>query len=247
MFNWFKKKIELKNENCIMSSVCERRGTKLGSEVVVPNDFECLIYCKNKYYQTLSPGKYKIEKSLFPKLFTNNKKKTSKRIKIVLHYVNKSNHKLEIIVKKIKYEIDFVIEDCIKFCTLMLLYNYKVDNDYVKSYLSEIFEELIKANHYNIGEIPQTALFDYGIKIIDLSNNNKKSSIFNSSANKTGDSQPRDTITPLDKENETNSINETISKEEPVSSNNIKCCPKCKYPIKFDTKYCLRCGHQLTD
>ena len=38
-----------------------------------------------------------------------------------------------------------------------------------------------------------------------------------------------------------------MAQTEPVSSNNIKCCPKCKYPIKFDTKYCLRCGHQLTD
>ena len=245
MFNWFKKKIELKNENSIMSSVCERRGTKLGSEVAVPNNFECLIYCKNKYYQTLSQGKYKIEKSLLPKLFANNKKKSSKRIKIVLHYVNKSNHKLEIIVKKIKYEIGFIIDDCIKFCTLMLLYNYKVDNDYVKSYLREIFEELIKSYHCNIGEIPQTALFDYGIKIIDLSNN-KKSSIFDNSVNKTSDSQPQDTITPLDKESETDSINDSI-KEEPVSDISIKCCPKCKYPVKFDTKYCLRCGHQLTD
>lgn len=244
MFNWFKKKIELKNENAIISSICERRGTKVDSEIIIPTNFEGLIYCRNKYYYTLSQGKHKFTPSLAPKLFAKRKKgKPQKRIKIVLHYINKDTQTIKISIKKQLYNIKFIIEDSVKFAELMLLYTYKPGHDYASQYLAEIFEDLMRENKFKINEIPQTSMLNYGIKIIEITSDSStklsKSIFDNTSDNKSEAITPPNIVEHTHEHEKDNII--------PASHETQNCCPKCKYPIKFATKYCLRCGYLIEE
>ncbi|MBO5910532.1 MAG: hypothetical protein J6Q15_03385, partial [Clostridia bacterium] len=95
MFNWFKSKVELKKETSIMSSFYTKKGLKLGSEISVPNNFQCLIFHNDKCYNTLESGKYKMDKKTFNDLIERQqRRKSNKYIKCVCHYVNLSPQKI---------------------------------------------------------------------------------------------------------------------------------------------------------
>ena len=65
MFSWFKRKVELKNENSIMASTYISSGVKVGSEIIVPSNFKCLIYNNGDYYYGLERGKHKVSNDKF--------------------------------------------------------------------------------------------------------------------------------------------------------------------------------------
>ena len=145
MFNWFKSKVELKKHTDIMSSTHIKKGLKIGSDIIVGNNFECLVFYKGKCFNTLTEGKYKLDKKTFPELINAQQKfkfKT-KYIKMVCHYINLLNQKLQLKFKKQQFEVDFNINDSFKFACLMLLHSYKVDNDYTLNMLNSMFYELL--------------------------------------------------------------------------------------------------------
>ena len=181
MFNWFKNKIELKNEDCIMTTMQDKKSFKIGSEIIVPDNFECLIYHKNKLFNTLNSGKYKLDKSTFSTLIDNQQtlKSKTKYIKFISHYVCMSKQELSFKFKKQKFTITFHIDNSSKFAELMLLYTYKVDNNYVYTYLVDIFKETLVYYQGKYAKITPNALCNYGISIDNLSPSGEKNSIFN--------------------------------------------------------------------
>ena len=257
MFNWFKKKIELKKDTDIMSSISNPNGLKLGSEIIVPDNFECLIFHKSKCYHTLTPGKYKIEQKIFPDLIISQQKSNSKLkyVKCVCHYINKSNQNLEIKFKKQKFEISFAINNSINFVELMLLYTYKVDNDYVLSTLKDIFHELLIYVKGDYKKINSATLNDYGITINNFSPIDKKETIFKSnSKNIDNIKNGIDTTTSNNMQEKNNKqLKQNLdikqsNKEDQANKNSnptLYTCPKCKNVAKFNTTYCLRCGYKI--
>jgi len=255
MFNWFKSRIELKNENNIMSSICNKKGLKLGSEISVPSNFECLIYNNCKFYFSLASGKHKATNDLFNQLLTRqqkNKHKT-KYIKCVCHYINKSTQSIKIRFKKQKYNVTFNITDLNKFAELMLLYTYKVDNDYVQTSLFEMFCELLQWHCGDYRQINQTSLKDYGLTIESFTpiSDSKKSSIFDIETNVADEKLSKnvsifDTTNTNDVQNQPQQTNETEQEPKATQSNsNPQTCPRCKNIAKFSTTYCLKCGYKL--
>ncbi len=265
MFNLFKSKIELKKDNVIMSSIYLKSGTKLGSEIVVPKNFEVLVFHKDKLFHTLSSGKYKFEKKDFNKLieYQQRKKPKLKHIKCVFHYINTTDQTLKIKFKKQYYIVTFNISNINNFVSLMLLHTYKVDNDYTINLLSEIFHELLTYNKGVYTNISSRPLNEYGINIISFLPENKKSSIFTMPISKNNNT---DNIKELENTNQNledvensdneiindtsinNTTNENTNTQETVENVNTdedKTCPNCKYISKFSTTYCLRCGNKL--
>lgn len=250
MFNLFKKKIELKNEKCIMSTFNNKKSFKIGSEIIVPDNFECLIYHKGKLYNTLTSGKYKLDKSTLPTLIDSQQgnKVKNKYIKFISHYISISKHELVVKFKKQKFAINFHVDNSSKFAELMLLYTYKVDNDYATSYLVDIFKELLIFHKSNYKSISTNSLSDYGIMIDSCVPINEKNSIFqNSTTNQATINNANINTTEISTANH-------ISQSQPVpnSTPNINQiefpkCPKCENLVKFKTTYCLRCGYKLSD
>ena len=266
MFNWFKSKVELKNEKWIMSSIDNKNGLKMGSEIVVPDNFQCLIYHKGKCFSSLTGGKYKLEKSTFEHLIKVQQKNKSKikRVKFVSHFISLSNQQLEFKYKGTKYLVNFIINNTASFANLMLLYSYKVDNSYVINYLAEIFEELLIYCNKEHNKITADALKEYGISIISFSASNDKVSIF--SLNSTAKIANTDlnivkskqsSTPPTHQHNDTNqeSINypaptSTSTKTQVETTTQLKSvdlpkCPKCGNITRFVTTYCLKCGHKF--
>lgn len=264
MFNWFKSKVELKNEKCIMSSTDHKRGLKIGSEIIVPNNFECLIYNKSKLFNTLTAGKHALESVTFEKLIKHQQKNKSKlrRLKFVAHFVSLSAQQIEFRHKRSKYIVSFTITKSVDFAELMLLYAYKVDNAYVSSYLAEIFEELLIDSGCNESKIDGDALKDYGISIQSFKSSNPKTSVLSTPILKNDDSQSNKNpaiehqsssstvsqkavvelspaVQESDKQVEQNSARTTTKPSGPPP------CPKCGNVCKFKTTYCLKCGHKL--
>jgi len=262
MFNWFKNKIELKDEKSIMSSTSNKKGVKIGSEIIVPNNFECLIYYHGKYFNTLTSGKHKLDKSKFESLINYQQKNKSKlkRVKFISHYISTSNQQVEFTFKKIKYTVNFIIEDNIKFAELMLLYAYKVDNSYTYEYTIEVFKELLMYHKYDCNQIKDSSLNDFGILIKSFTNDKQKASIFsnnsttNSSTNSNKKSIEKSNTTSHNSntEHDNNTSNNTSSNTSTETSSNqashnvnFPQCPKCGNVTKFATTYCLKCGYKL--
>lgn len=261
MFNWFKRKVELKDNKSIMSSVDNKKGLKIGSEISVPNNFECIIYSKNKFVTSLKNGKYKVDGTTFPSLINSQRNKRSKlkSIKFVAHYVSCSEHKIDIKIKKQKFTITFHIEDKIKFVELMLLYAYKVDNNYTVDYLSEVFYELLRHYNFDYKKVDLLHLKKYGIVITNISPSGNKSSIFNNEPFKdstncqatspipsnmsTDTSDNTSTNQPESVQASSQAVNTGTSNE--LAKNNLYICPKCGHSSKFSTTYCIRCGASL--
>ena len=271
MFNWFKSKIELKNSASIMCSSHNKKGLKLGSEIIVPSNFECLIFHKGKCFNTLSEGKYKMDKKTFAELieYQQRRKFKVKYIKCICHYVNISTQKLEIKFKKQKFIVDFVIAEPIKFANLALLYTCKVDDDYTLNILNDVFYELLTHVKGDYKQINQSSLNDYGINIASFAPQGTKASIFNTSSTQNdknadnisaSNAQTETAETSLEQQN--SDINKTSlhesdldttakEKTSPEASSTPKpqqtfpACPKCNNVAKFNTTYCLRCGHKL--
>jgi hypothetical protein len=261
MFNWFKSKVELKKDTSIMSSFHNKKGLKIGSEIVVPNNFECLIFHKGKCYNTLKSGKYKMDNTLFKDLIEHQKQKSKKKyVKCVCHYINLSSQKFELKFKKQIYVIEFKIDNPSIFTPLALLYTYKVDNEYILNTLNDIFYELLLHHKGDYKQIKNDSLKDYGIKITTFIPNNNNKSIFNNE----NDTKSNNTSSILcnnnssSQEQETNEIQETSSTKTKIEtsqqdtkstpSNNqptLPTCPKCNNIAKFNTTYCLRCGYKL--
>lgn len=183
MFNWFKTKVELKNNKSIMSSFHNRKGIKLGSEIIIPQDFEGLIFYKEKHYNTLSCGKYKMDKSTFPEIIEKQQKAKSKLkyVKCVCHYISISSQKIEIRYKKQNFTIEFKISNPLSFTNLALLYTYKVDDDYIFTTLYDVFKELLIYVKGDYKQIKSSSLEKFGISIISFLPSNQKLSIFNTS------------------------------------------------------------------
>ena len=257
MFNWFKSKVTLKNENCIINSVSNLKGVKLGTEITVPNNFKCLIYYNCKYYLLLDSGEHKIDDVNFAPIINHQKntKHKLKRVKFISHFVNMALQKIEFKLKNQKYIVEFCIDEPLKFTELMTLYSFKIDNDYAYTYLVEIFSEVLLFNNKDCKQITANALSDYGITIKNFSADGKKVSILTS--NKTVNEQKSNTktiIEPNDEliiskqetktDNTNNNDGSNISKAEDIVASLPK-CPKCSCPLKFKTTYCIKCGFKL--
>ncbi len=271
MFNLFKSKIELKNTNNIMSSFYTSRGIKLGSEILVHDNFQGLVFNKGKLYKTLDSGKYKMDKDTFATLIDNQKTKKAKikHIKCVIHYINTTPQTIEIKLKKQKISIEFVISSAIKFAEFILLYEYKVDNNYVFNTLYDTFKELLHYFKGDINQISKDQLSPYGITINNIDSANGKISIFNSNSSnvsnssyniiqnngQTSDDNNTNNATSNNFESnlkppETEIQNPPNIEVEPVNqssnqSSNTYTCPNCNHTARFSTTYCLRCGFKL--
>lgn len=273
MFNWFKSKIELKNEDSIMSSFYNPKGVKIGSEITVPQNFEGLIFNNGKHYMSLSSGKYKMDKDTFADLIKHQQKQKSKlkHIKFVCHYITTCKKQMEISFKKSKFLVEFHINNTITFANFLLLYNYKVDDDYVYHTLYDVFVELLlfKLGDYN--KIEKDDLNAYGITINSFSPLNKKVSIFSNktsndnnlenkpslvdNVNSSNNQQPNNTTniaTPSAVSPQNNPIDTALhdNKQQNISTPTqvapqFPVCPKCNHSAKFNTTYCLRCGYKL--
>ena len=257
MFNWFRKKIELKNNNAIANSIDYKHGIKLGSEISVPCEFECLIFSKGKYFTTLKDGKYKIDDKVLPKLIKAQQKnaKKPKAVKLVAHYISTRNHELQIIAKKQKYKIDFCIKSNLKFTELILTFNYKIDDTYVLNYLQEIFHELLLFNKFNCDKITNTALESYGIYINEFKPLNTKKSMFSSKNNAVIEETSLPVMPVLGQSSNTkDEIEQSVEQkqsEPPTPSTTpqakLYTCPNCGQATKFKTTYCIKCGTPLSD
>ena len=271
MFNLFKSKIELKNTNTIMSSFYISKGLKIGSEFIVPSNFEGLIFHRGKHYITFQSGKYKVDKENFADLFERQQKSKSKlkHIKCVCHYINTSPQKLEIRYKKQKFIVEFVIENPITFADFMLLYAYKVTNIYTQETLNDMFIELLIYNKGDHRQIKNNSLANFGITINSFAPLNNKVSIFNKNSTKQENKVLVNDINTLDsisdslqndnnKQNDQNEniINKNTSAQEDDMKNvnnlsqinqqsTFPACPKCNNIAKFNTTYCLKCGYKL--
>lgn len=264
MFNWFRKKIELKNDKSIMASVYQKGGVKIGSEIIVPGNYECLIYHNSKYYTTLTCGTHKVDTIILPKLIEKQLKRNAKlkRVKFVSHYICTSNQQVELKLKKEKYLIEFCVTSTYNFAELMLLYTYKVDDSYVYPYLQDLFAELIKSVHGDYKQITDTKLLTYGIKIINILPSSQKTSTFTPliDLSNTGSQDAKniptyaststneithDTNTTLNADTTKNTISTPSNNSAPTSTQQISTCPKCGQITKFTTSYCLRCGTKL--
>lgn len=271
MFNWFKNKVELKNNNSIMSSFFNRTGVKIGSELIVPTNFKALIYYNEKLFYTLDSGKHKIDKQDMSSLIDSQQrnKKKIKNIKFVCHYINTLHQNFELKLKKQTYLINFYVDDIIKFANFMLLYTFKVDSDYVFYNLQDIFGEILTYNNHDCSKISKTSLVDYGIIIESFAPAHQKTSIFNTTEynlpkQNSPINQSTFTSTQSVEQNNNSSLNtnqvniltqtqnskpennnqvDTLVKTN--SSNNLLICPNCKNISKFNTTYCLKCGYKL--
>ena len=256
MFNWFKSKVELKKDSSIMTSSDHKKGLKLGSEIIVPSNFELLVFHKGKHYETLASGKYKVDKQLFPKLIKKQQSNNAKikHVKCVLHYVNQSAQSMKIKFKKQTYVVEFKVSNSIDFALLMLLYTYKIDNEYALNTLNDILCELLLHHKGDYKQVLPTSLTNYGIEIISFSPINSKSSIFNENSN-----DKESVASPTTPTNITTNTNSSIALENTntatvqqgisltTSNNQVNeiICPKCNHISKFKTTYCLRCGFKL--
>ena len=273
MFNWFKNKIELKSENCLMHSQYERKGFKVNANIVVPNNFECLIYYNSKHYETLKPGTYSINE--VSKKILSKIKKRVRRVKLIPHFISKINQNIEIVYKKNKYTIIFVVDDTIKFAEFILLYNFKTDNSYTTECINDMFCEVLNYYNNDYKSIPSNALANLGINIISISPKGGKVSIFNTPAS----NQPQTSkqqlqhsdntvnIVEYDSANSMEKISDNQQSQQAISTNvqeehndktddnvnnstithNHSTCPKCGNVVRFKTTYCLKCGYKLEE
>ena len=257
MFNWFKRKVELKNENSIMASTYISSGVKVGSEIIVPSNFKCLIYNNGDYYFGLESGKHKVSNDKFERLILEQSKtKRKKYVKMVCHYVNLAPQTIVIKYKKQKYAVNFNISDTIDFANLLLLYTFKVDENYTLNTVTDIFVEGLAWVKGDYSKIDTEFFKAYGITINSFKPENKKDSIFASKSDLFHTpSQEKDVTTPAippiptpTLQEQKQEANESPS-TEPVKVNVPKIefpqCPKCKNVTKFNTTYCLRCGYKL--
>ena len=238
MFKLFKNKIELKNTRALMSSEVYQKGVKIGTEIIVPKSFKCLIYNNNKYFLTLPEGNHTVTNDNFGNIITSQsyKGKKAKRVRMIAHFVNISNQKLEIKLGNRNYLIEFCVNNPLQFAELMLLYTYKVDNVYCYSYLNEIFKDLLLYHNKNTSNINNNALEQYGINIVCLSSNNKSNRQSTSILESTN-------IKQNTKNTEVNTQSNSQQQNNKQSSG--LSCPNCGNIMKFAVSYCLRCGHKL--
>ncbi len=259
MFNLFKKKVALKSSNVLINSIDYKHGIKLGSQISVPSNFECLIFSKGKFYTTLSEGKYIIDKDLLPQLVKRQQKQSKKikKVKLIAHFVSNSNHQVQIKAKKQKYEVSFCIKDKLKFLDLLLTFTYKINDLYAINYLGEIFVELLTYNKFAHKAIQSSALDSHGICINSFNPMGTKNSIFTS---KEFESKPLAAPEPKTSNitNQTtdnyhiNEPNDTPSAAKAESSYSTHksalkqyTCPHCGQSTKFKTSYCIKCGSTL--
>ena len=148
----------------------------------------------------------------------------------------------------------------------MLLYTFKVDNDYTLNNLSDLFYELIKYLKGDYKAIQNNHLEKYGIYIDNFLPENTKNSIFDKKNNKTSTSSSNNITSFLNNSNTTTQsqnliktsqsssnscqtpqeANNTLHKPNPqAQTNNIIYCPKCGNGTRFDVDYCLKCGNKL--
>ena len=258
MFNWFKKKVEIKNEQSIMSSTYVKRGIKIGSEIIVPSNFKCLVFNNGKYYFGLESGKHKISNDKFePLILAQSKTKRKKYVKMVCHYINLSPQTITIKYKKQNYVVKFNISDSIDFANLMLLYTFKVDGDYAINTMCDILTEGLAWLNGDYTKFDAEFFKDYGITISSFKPENQKDSIFdsrdelllrNQPGNKIVDSSNTTNPTPtVSHEVEPTTIPEPSEEQVPADMPKVQFpeCPKCKNVTRFNTTYCLRCGYKL--
>ena len=267
MFNWFKSKIELKKSTDIMSSTHIKKGLKIGSEIIVPNNFQCLIFYKGKCFNTLTEGKYKMDNKIFAELINAQQKLKfkTKYVKLVCHYITLLNQKLVFKFKKQQFEVDFNIAEPIKFASLMLLHTYKVDNDYTLNMLISMFSELLLYIKGDYKKISPSSLESYGIAINSFAPINNKPSIFSktpkSPINPNTEATQTDTNNQIRQDLSSNISDNSLKQTTENNNNNnnntqtsslaenkntkLHICPNCNNSTKFNTTYCLRCGHKM--
>lgn len=258
MFNWFKRKVELKNEDSIMSSTYVKHGVKVGSEIIVPNNFKCLVYNNGKYYFSLDSGKHKVSNDKFePLILAQSKTRRKKYVKMVCHYINLNPQTITIKYKKQNYIVKFNVSDTIDFANLLLLYTFKVDGDYATNTINDVFVEGLTWLNGDYSKFDAEFFKDYGITISSFKPENKKDSIFNNQDDLLIRNQPQERNTNLAKTQNTlpnipqepAQEDKSVPNTEPTENDMPKVkfpeCPKCKNVTRFNTTYCLRCGYKL--
>ena len=252
MINIFKKKVELKNDKSLMHSHYEKKGLKLSSEIVVPDDFDCLIYHKGRLLTTVGSGSHKVDvvaRQLIDKHPTTKRK--LKYIKIIPHFVSKSPQQLDVKVKNNIYSFEFCVGNSALFAEYVLLYAYKVDHNYTLECVYNCLAELISYVHGQHNRIQPAHLSSLGIKIIEVNAKSNKKSIFNTfdgtisadkemQTNKIAEVKPEAIIT-----SNQNQLTAEPNQPMPKQENAAPACPKCGNVTKFQAAYCLKCGHKL--
>ena len=254
MFNWFNKKVELKNTNSIMSSTYIKKGIKVGSEIIVPPNFKCLIFNNGKYFLGLDSGKHKVSNDKFESLIlSQSKTKRKKHIKMVCHYINLSTQTLTIKYKKQNYTVKFKICDTLDFANLLLLYTFKVDDSYTSNTLIDVFTEVLSWLNGDHTKIDAEFLKNYGIYIESFIQDNKKTSLFDNtkdllihtSSNKQENNNQVSQTSTTTQSNKPNLETNSGGTAEQIPKIEFPQCPKCKNITKFNTTYCVRCGYKL--
>lgn len=255
MFNLFKQKIDIKPSIGLMHSV-QNKNFKVGGEIVVPENFVCLIYHHSKFYTCLDEGTHTVERDLCPKLFKKQfkSKGKNKRISLVCHYINVTPKPLKFKHKHEEISIEYELVSVRDFAEFVLLYCYKTDDGYTEECLRDFALSYIKLLSNSNLEILNNEFGKIGIKIKNIA--------------KTGDTKKSSNeLDLLSVERETSadidtaakSINSpdqapsTHSKHESSVSNAAASlsqqvgytCPNCGTKMRFSTTYCIRCGYKL--
>lgn len=264
MFNLFKKKaIQSKDSSSFVESIINAQGAKLGTEINVSENYECLIYHNSKFYARLLSGKYKVETFLFPTLSQKQEKyiKSHKRIKFIAHFFSTKPHHLDVKIKNKIYGAEIQLKDCCKFAEFILLYKYRIDEKYALKYLAEIISELLLKN--NNHDVLNKKLGAIGVFCLNCEYiRQKHGSIFDNAQqfNVQTAIQPAPPIATIEnivQENkqaipqasnsttvETTSSSSLDAQAQSSNESNTT-CPKCGYKRKFNETFCLNCGHKL--
>lgn len=250
MFNLFKQKIDIKPNIRLMYSV-QNKSFKVGGEIIVPENFVCLIYHNSKFYTSLDAGTHVVENSLCPKLFNKQlfkSKGKNKRISLICHYINLTPKPLKFKYKHKEFCIDYELISFKDFAEFILLYSYKTDDAYTEECLRDFALSNIRILNNSNLEILNNIFSKIGLKLnsveiiaplkikpkdeLDLLNSTVRSPV-------SKPSQPVATQAPKPSE-----VSSNLAQQQPQISQGVT-CPNCGIKIKFSTTYCIKCGYKL--
>lgn len=249
MFNIFKQKIDVKPNIRLMYSV-QNKSFKVGGEIIVPENFVCLIYHNSKFYTSLEAETYTVEKSLCPKLFKKQfkAKGKNKRISLICHYINLSPKSIKFKHKHKEFCINYELTSFKDFAEFILLYSYKTDDVYTEECLRDFALSNIRILNNSNLEILNNIFCKIGLKlnsveIIDPLKIKPKDEL--DLLNSTTHSPVSNPAQPVQPEvAQTAKPSNSPDPQQPPSNQGVT-CPNCGIKIKFSTTYCIRCGYKL--
>lgn len=248
MFSFLKQKIEIKPNIRLMHSI-QNKSFKVGGEIIVPDNFVCLIFHNSKFYTELEAGSHVVERELCPKLFKKQfkAKGKNKRIALICHYINLTPKSLCFKHRHKEIFIDYELTSFKDFAEFILLYTYKTDDCYTEECLRDFVLSNIKILSNSNLEILNSIFSRIGIKL----NNVKTTDILKVKPkdeldllNTTNQSQQSYSHTQSNAHSPVDPIQPAPTNPTPSSQQGYT-CPNCNAHIKFTTTYCIRCGYKL--